>query len=217
MRPTKNADTLRAWLQKPKERAFELVLYYEGTLIETWSREAAEQSSGAENVLASAQAHCDMIDKTCMFTAQWRDPDHVSLASKLVTCQPDDEVDSTGGATVAQGLALSYKAQANTQRMLQSMLDPLISGFGKVIESQNRQITTMQVEIESLRARLHGTTLAAVGNAPENEEVVRLKLKALGNLAELGPDVGRLALAAITKVLKLDSGDEAASGGGTVQ
>lgn len=205
MRPTKNADTLRTWLQKPKDqRVCDLVLYFESTILETWPRESAESSSGAENILAAAQMHCDTLDKTCMYTAQWRDADRLPLGSKLLTCQPDEDMESLAGASLSQGLGLSYKAQATSMALVKSMVEPIIVGFQKVIDSQSRQIDKMQIEIESLRLRLHGAALPSEP-LPENEEVTRLKVKALTNLSELGPDVGRLALAAIAKVLKLEA------------
>lgn len=190
-------NKLGSFIAKLPPLASALVLNHNGTTVESWTVEQARLPGAAAAVLHAGNEHTEDLDTAARYDLEWRDAAGRVLASKLVLCEPPSEDDmlsplSVGStATLAHGLALSYKHQHAQLKMFVGALAPIFNGYKELLEGY-------RYENETLRARMLGMP-APESSGNESAELTQLKVAAYTKLMDLGPDVGRLGLAALAR------------------
>lgn len=199
---------LATFVGKVPPDADALVLNHNGTTVQRWTLEQARLPACAAEVLEAGQSHVEDLEAAARFDLEWRDKLGKVLMSKLVLCEPPPEDDllgsvSIGGsASLGQGLALSYKHQHTQMKMLVGMLGPLFAGYKDLLEGYRHENDVLRTRMLGLSPEL-GASLVKSTVAGEDPEVTRLKIAAFEKLIELGPDVGRLGLAALARAAGL--------------
>jgi hypothetical protein len=208
-------ERLTAWIYKTVPGGTRLSLVNEqaltggGTTITSWTREEVDEArenpvtgmSIAEQLLEAALDHADNLGEPARFLVQWLGREAQPLRSMIHRCNPTTPAEAraamlgTGGQDLqSQGQLLNHIAQQ--QKVL-------TGSIGVILNACERTMSMQQRIIEQMAHRLDAVPPPA---ADQNEEVTRAKIRAFEKLAELAPDVARLAIVAAQRAL--GGGDE---------
>lgn len=200
-------DRMQLLLEKRSPRASTLALLHDQgladkTVVQLW--EVAELDAARDNglepvdlVWESAQQHADDTGDVCRFRLQWQSEAGNALVGVIHSATPTEKQRNTLAkeesthAQIARELLVAIK---DKDKVIQGSIGVLLKAYESALAMQDRTIVAQARTIEVLAAN-HGTG----GAAPENPEVVALKIRGLERLISFLPDAARLGIAAYTE------------------
>lgn len=215
-----NAERMNLWIFKivPGGRVLQVTheqAMGQGLTIASWTREdvdsARDQSQNVgEQVLESAQDHANAVGEACRFLVQWIGDSGRPLRTLVHRCVPTERPENehalhadavSGNATIGQ--LLSHIAQQ--QRVINGSIGAVLSAYDRAMAMQSSMMAAQAQLLAANRMELQQFLVAQQTGTPEDSEVTRLKRNALEKLIELGPDIGRMAIAALSNVIAGDA------------
>jgi hypothetical protein len=207
-------ERLSMWLYKTVPGGVRLQLVHEqaltgGITIASWTRAEVDEAretpvpgqSIAELLIEAGEEHANNLGESCRFLIQWVGEQAQPLRTLIHRAAPTDKQSMSDGAALAGNVT----GNAMTGQLLAHIAQQqkVINGsIGVILTAYERAMTMQQQMIQQLAARLDALPPADVSN----EHVTAVKIRAFEKLADLGPDVGRLAIAAMQRFVEGDAG-----------
>lgn len=210
-------ERLNAWIYKVVPGGTRLQLVHEhsltgGLTVASWEREQVDETRDTpvpgqtigDQVIEAATEHANNVGDSCKFVVQWTRADGSPLRSMHHRAAPDGSGPNVEQLpTAASGLgALQLQAQQQLLGHIAQQQKVINGSIGVVLTAFERAMAMQQRMIETLGARLEA--LPPPNDDSQNEQVTLLKIRALEKFAELGPDVTRLAIAAMGRAIGAD-------------
>lgn len=211
-------ERLNAWIYKVVPGGTRLQLVHEhsltgGLTVASWEREQVDETRETpvpgqtigDQVIEAATEHANNVGDSCKFVVQWTRADGSPLRSMHHRAAPDGtgpNVEQLPTAANGNLAALQLQAQqqllghiAQQQKVINGSIGVVLTAFERAMAMQQRMIETLGARLEALPPP----------DADQNEQVTALKIRALEKFAELGPDVTRLAIAAVGRAMGADA------------
>jgi hypothetical protein len=214
-------EKLSQWVNKLVPGGRALVLAHDQAVgqplvVATWTREdvdeALEQnkSIGAQ-VLDAAQDHADSVGEGCRFTLQWQSDTGKTLRAIVHRAAPSERPQNEHALhaefvspNAMIGQLLSHISQQ--QRVINGSIGAVLSAYERALHMQTKTIEQQNVMLTASRVELQ-----TVGGGAD-VQLSQLKADALRKFLDLGPDVVRMAIAAIGARAGVELEDAAAGG-----
>jgi hypothetical protein len=206
-------ERLNAWIYKVVPGGTRLQLVHEhsltgGLTVASWAREQVDEAREnpmpgqtiGDQVIEAANEHANNVGDSCKFVVQWTSGDGAPLRSMHHRAASDGSGPNVEQLPSAAGLgALQLQAQQQLLGHIAQQQKVINGSIGVVLTAFERAMAMQQRMIETLGARLEA--LPPPNDDSQNEQVTMLKIRALEKFAELGPDVTRLAIAAVGRAI----------------
>lgn len=216
-------ERLQLWIYKPVPGGRVLHLVHEQAIgqnltVASWTREDVDEAreggvNQAEQLLDAAQDHADGVGEACRFLIQWCNEGATRPLRSMVHRAQPVETPTNEHALRADhvspnamvGQLLNHISQQ--QRVINGSIGAVLAAYERALNMQQATMLAQQALIVSSREQLHELAVTPV-TSEADEELSRLKARALEKLLEFAPDAVSMGMKAAVSHIAAKSGEK---------